>query len=203
MLSFQRQRVTFAIITKLLGTLENNDGDGNGNGNGNVKKAIYVYWVNQQLCTCISLFCTFPFSPCTTTTWNEQILSLLGNRNGEAINSTVSVRIQARSLLFSSNPNSLLLSNWTPWNNRKKVKGCKVYFSATFSWTSLLSDRKVPDSNVRAVWSTWLRLNAKTLQIVTFQVTFRALNPERVASLSKYLCDGIFADYFRFRTILL
>ena len=40
-LSFQRQRVTFAVITKLLGTLRNNAGDGNGNRN--VKKAIYVY----------------------------------------------------------------------------------------------------------------------------------------------------------------
>ena len=49
-LSFQRQRVTFAVITKLLGTLRNNDGDGNRNGN--VKKAIYVYGAKQQLCTC-------------------------------------------------------------------------------------------------------------------------------------------------------
>ena len=74
----------------------------------------------QQLCTCITLFCTFLCSPCTTTTWNDAILSLLGNGNGEAINSTISVRTRARSLLFSSKLSSLLLRNWTPWNNRKK-----------------------------------------------------------------------------------
>ena len=54
------------------------------------------------------------------TTWNDQILSFLGNGNGKTINSTISVRTQARSLLFSSKLNSLLLSNWAPWNNREK-----------------------------------------------------------------------------------
>ena len=54
------------------------------------------------------------------TTWNDQILSLLGNGNGKTINSTISVRTQARSLLFSSKLNSHLLSNWAPWNNREK-----------------------------------------------------------------------------------
>ena len=29
----------------------------------------------QQLCTCITLFCTLLCSPCTTTTWNDAILS--------------------------------------------------------------------------------------------------------------------------------
>ena len=40
----------------------------------------------------------------------DQILSLLGSRNGKAVNSTISVRTWARSLLLSSNLNSLLLS---------------------------------------------------------------------------------------------
>ena len=70
-------------------------------------------------------------------------LSLLGNGNGKAINSTISVRTRAQSLLFSSNPNSLqstgpLGKSQKKWNNEKSI------FSATFSWTSLLSDRKVP-----------------------------------------------------------
>ena len=80
------------------------------------------------------------------TTWNDQILSLLGNGNGKTINSTISVRTQARSLLFSSKLNSLLLSNWAPWNNREKKwkDRWEVYFSATYSWTSPLLDRKVP-----------------------------------------------------------
>ena len=47
-------------------------------------------------------------SPCIITTWNDQILILLDNGDGKAINSTVSVRTRAQSLLFSSNPDSLL-----------------------------------------------------------------------------------------------
>ena len=62
--------------------------------------------------------------------WNDQILSLLGNGNGKAINSTISVWTRVRSLLFSSNPNSLPLSNRAPRDNRekKKMKGCEVFF---------------------------------------------------------------------------
>lgn len=38
-------------------------------------------------------------------------------------------------------PNSLLLSNWTPWNNREKNKRMQSVFFATFAWMSPLSDR--------------------------------------------------------------
>ena len=66
-------------------------------------------------------------------TWNDQILSLIGNGNEKAINSTISARTWVRSLLFSSNPNSLLLSNWAPWNNReKKWKDAKSIFQRRF-----------------------------------------------------------------------
>ena len=34
-----------------------------------------IYLAKQRLCTCITLFCHFPFRPCTNTTWNDQILS--------------------------------------------------------------------------------------------------------------------------------
>ena len=80
---------------------------------------------------------------CTTTTWNDQILSLLGNGNGKAINSTISVRTWARSPLFSSSQNPLLLSNRANWDNQS-LKWCEVCFSAT----SPLSDRKVPNIHV-------------------------------------------------------
>ena len=74
------------------------------------------------MCTCITLFGTFLCNPCITTTWNNQILTLLGNGNGKAINSTISFSTWVRSLLFSSNPYSLLLSKWAPWNNREKKR---------------------------------------------------------------------------------
>ena len=65
--------------------------------------------------------------------WNDQILSLLGNGNDKAINSTSSVWTRVRSLLFSSNPYSLPLSNRAPRDNReKKMKGCEVFFQRRF-----------------------------------------------------------------------
>ena len=60
---------------------------------------------------CITFFIKFLCRPCTTTTWNDQILTLLENGNGKAINSTISVWTRARSVLLSSNLASLLLSN--------------------------------------------------------------------------------------------
>ena len=102
----------------LIRTLRNYHGDCKEN----VQKAIGL-WAKQQLCTCITLFCTFLCCLYTTTTWNDHILSLFENENGKSINSTISVWIRARSPLFmlSSNQNSLLLSNRANWNNREKV----------------------------------------------------------------------------------
>ena len=92
---------------------------------GNVKKAIGLM--------SITLFCTFVCLPCITRTWPDQILSLLGNGNGRVINSTMSATTRERSLLFSSNPVSLLLSNWDPWINReKKWKDAKSIFQRGF-----------------------------------------------------------------------
>ena len=60
--------------------------------------------------------------------------------------STISVWTRTLSPLFNFNQNSLLLSNRANWDSREKVlKGCEVYFSATFSWTSPLSDGNVPN----------------------------------------------------------
>ena len=100
---------------------------------------------------CITPFCTFLCCPCTTTTWNDQILSLLENRNGKAINSTIPVWIWARSPLFSSNQNSLLLSNRANWDKRGKVsKDVKSIFQRRFhAWTSPSSDRKVPHRKLK------------------------------------------------------
>ena len=85
-------------------------------------------------------------------TWNDQILSLLRNGNGEAINSTISVRTWVWSLLFSSKLNSLLFSNWTPWNKRKKKwKDGKFIFQRLFHgcrrcWTrSVIINLLIPE----------------------------------------------------------
>ena len=112
----------FETTWERIGTLRNYDGDGNGR---DVKTAIGLM--------SITLFCRFLCRPWITGTWPDQILSLLGNGNGRVINSTISVTTRARSLLFSSNPVSLLLSNWDPWINReKKWKDAKSIFQRRF-----------------------------------------------------------------------
>ena len=88
----------------------------------------------QQLCTCIRLFCTFLSLHCTTTTWNDQILSFFEDGNSKTINSTISVWTRARPPLFSCNINSLLLSNWATWDNREMVwKDAKSIFQRPFN----------------------------------------------------------------------
>ena len=113
-----------AVLGQTIGTLRNYDGDGKEN----VKKA-----TKKQQRTCITLFCTFLCCPCTTTTWNDQTLTLLENGKGKAIYSTISVRTRARSPIFSSNQNSLLLSNKANWVVTKKFKRMRsLFFSNVF-----------------------------------------------------------------------
>ena len=72
-------------------------------------------------------------------------LKFFEDGNAKAINSTISVWTGVRSPLFSSNKNSLLLSNRATWDNREMGwKDAESIFSVTFSWTLPLSDRKVP-----------------------------------------------------------
>ena len=76
---------------------------------------------------------TFLYRPCTSTTWNNHVLSLLGNGNGKGINSSISVWTRARSPLFSSNPKYLLLRNWAPRANREeKWKDAKSIYQRRF-----------------------------------------------------------------------
>ena len=49
-------------------------------------------------------FVNFFAVPAQLTTWNDQILSLIENGNGEALNSTISVWTQARSASFQLQP---------------------------------------------------------------------------------------------------
>ena len=44
------------------------------------KQQVYIYLAKQQLCTCITLFCTFPSRRCTTATWNFLYVPALGSR---------------------------------------------------------------------------------------------------------------------------
>ena len=93
--------------------------------------------------------CKFLCRLCKTTTWNDQISSLLENGNGMAKNSTISVWTRAQSPLFSCNINSLLSSNWATWDNREiDWKDAKSIFQRRFHGSRrLMSDCKVPNIN--------------------------------------------------------
>ena len=84
-------------------SLGNDDGDGNENG----KKA------KQQLCTCITLFCTFLCRHRTTSKWKCLILRFVENVN--------TWQWLYRILEFNSRKNWQYLTNWTRWNKRGKV----------------------------------------------------------------------------------
>ena len=93
--------------------------------------------------------CKFLCRLCKTTTWNDQISSLLENGNGMAKNSTISFWTRAQSPLFSCNINSLLSSNWATWDNREiDWKDAKSIFQRRFHGSRrLMSDCKVPNIN--------------------------------------------------------
>ena len=73
---FQGRR-HYQIVRSLLGGLCNDDDDGNKN----CKKNNRFRRAKQQLCTCITLFWTFPCRRCTTTTWNCLISRFIEDGN--------------------------------------------------------------------------------------------------------------------------
>ena len=111
---FDVREVNVLVFNK---DLRNYDGDGKEN----VRKAVGL----MSKTTTLHLHHAFLFISLLSlhnyTTWNDQILILLENGNGEAINSSISVWTRAPFPLFSSNHNSLLLSNRANWDNREKV----------------------------------------------------------------------------------
>ena len=115
---------------KVIGTLWNYDGDSNGN----VKKALNL----MSKTTTLHVHHAFLYilcCPCTTTKWNDQILSGLENGNGKEINFTSSLWTRMQSPLFSSNLTFLLSSNRITWYEGGKVlKDAKSIFQQSFHW---------------------------------------------------------------------
>ena len=132
---------------------------------------------------------------------------LLENGNGKPINSTISVWTWARCPFISSNLNSLLFESLGDlgWS-QKKEKGCKVYFSGTFSLTSPLSDRKVPKGvmfygTTLQCWNNVVTIQnnvATMLQIVPCNITLIA--DRRVSSNDSRNNCG---THFGFRSLLM
>ena len=116
-----------------------------GDGNRNIWNTKRLLWAKQQLCMCITLFCTFLCYPCTTAMWNDRILSWLKNGKSKVINFILSLWILIQFLLFSSNLTFLLTctSNWwfgTMYKGEIISKDTPL-FSVAFSLVSPLSYR--------------------------------------------------------------
>ena len=112
-----------SLFSSSIGSLSNDDGDGNEND----KKAI----AKQQLCTCITLFCTFLSRRCTTTTWKCLISRFVEDGNTRQQLSFSFPELWYSLLEFNSRKICQHLTKWTRWNKRDKV-----WSSATslFKW---------------------------------------------------------------------
>ena len=74
-----------------------------------------------QLCTCITLFCTFLCRRCTSTTWKCLISRIVEDVNTRQWLSFFFPELRYCPLEFNSRKNCQHLTNWTRWNKRDKV----------------------------------------------------------------------------------
>ena len=75
----------------------------------------------QQLCTCITLFCTFLCRRCTTTTWNYLISRFVEDGNKRKQFSFSLPELWCSPLQFNYSKICQHLTNETRWNKRDKV----------------------------------------------------------------------------------
>ena len=92
-----------------------------GNGNENRKKSERFRLAKQQLCACITLFCTFLCPHSTTETWKDLISRLVDDVNTRKLLSFSFTELRYSLLEFNSSKICQHLTNWTRWNNRDKV----------------------------------------------------------------------------------
>ena len=85
----------------------------------------------QQLCTCITLFCTFLCHRCTTTTWNCLISRFVGDGNKRQQLSFSLPELRCSPLQFNSKQICQHLTHYTRWNKRDKVWGSP---NSLFKW---------------------------------------------------------------------
>ena len=101
-------------------------------GNGNVEKSNRFNEQNTKSARASLIFCL----PCTTTTRSGQILSLIENWNGKVSKFTWQrehLYTRARSPLFGSKLNSLLLKDRATWDNNEIIsKDAKSTFQRCF-----------------------------------------------------------------------
>ena len=154
------------MVTKFLdhnkGSLGNNEGNGNENG----KKSNKFILAKQQLCTCITLFCTF-FSCCCTTVTCAHFT--------EQVNTTQKVSFSFSKLTYGPvrfNPEKIsniwqMKWNWIRW---MKFETVRIYFLSEFPVSchpKLLLPRR-RDLTTSPVYS-WAWCDWQWLSIMSFQ----------------------------------
>ena len=103
-------RRTLRSHETLSGCLSNDDGDVNEN---RIKLSNRFRLEKQQLCTCITLFCTFLCRHCTTTTWKCLISPFVEDVNTRQRLSSSFSELRCSLLEFNSRKNCQDLTNWT------------------------------------------------------------------------------------------
>ena len=104
----------------------------------NVKKQLVEHsQAKQQLCTCITLSCTFLCRHCTTMTGKCLILRFMEDVNKRRVNFLSLSDLEYRSKEFGSNRVRLHLIKLVSWSNcDRDWKNANSLFLATFSWPS-------------------------------------------------------------------
>ena len=77
----------------------------------------------QQLCTCITLFCTFLSRRCTTTTWKCLISRFVEDGNTGQQLSFSFLELWHSPSELNSQKIADICTNWTRWNKRDQVWG--------------------------------------------------------------------------------
>ena len=85
----------------------------------------------QQLCMCITLFSTFLYRRCTTTSWNFLISRFVGEVTQRQRFSFPFAELWYSLLEFNSRKICQHLTNWTSWNKRDKVWSSVI---SLFKW---------------------------------------------------------------------
>ena len=114
-----------------------------------------------------SRFWTFLCCPCATTTWNDQMLVYFRTETARGLilqslselGRGPSLQLQPKFPSIKATGRLVIIAN--------SMKGCEVYFSLTFSWTSPLSGRKVSIKRMLA-----FRTNPVGVELFSYVKTF-------------------------------
>ena len=136
----QWQLLSFACSLRNHVTSFSND---DGHGNEDVKKAISLLR-KQQLCTCITLFCTFLYRLCTTTKWKCLIASFMEDVNKRRRISFSLSKLECGPQEINPREIRLHLQFSANWNKRNSVWKTGIHFKSDVFATVAVVDAKAP-----------------------------------------------------------